>query len=383
MALSLPTTTEAQGRHLMAVGLQVTAEGLQLSGRVYQVADRDTIPLPDHWVLMHAVGADGGQVVDSGRTDVDGAYFLRAPNRDTSVVYLSSLSYRTIAYFSEPVRFGAFTSDTAATLLVYDTSSVRPAITVVERHIVVRAQEIDGTRPVLELLVLENRGNITRIANDTTNPVWQGAIPRDVINLEVAPSDVSPEAVYRRGDSVATVAALPPGARNRKQLVFGYMLESGRRNLVFPIDQSIGRFQVLIEDPGVEMTGGPLADEGTTNMEDVEFVRFEATDVQAGGVASFRLSGTSMPMMTLLWLIIGLSGAAMIAAFVIWVRRPVLAPAEHAHIESLAAEVAVLDERFAAEGRNPSDAARNAYETARARLKARLAQALADHHEGE
>ena len=367
----------------MAVGLQVTAEGLQLSGRVHQVADRDTIPLQDHWVLMHAVGADGGQVVDSGRTDVDGAYFLRAPNRDTSVVYLSSLSYRTIAYFSEPVRFGAFTSDTAATLLVYDTSSVRPAITVVERHIVVRAQEIDGTRPVLELLVLENRGNITRIANDTTNPVWQGAIPRDVINLEVAPSDVSPEAVYRRGDSVATVAALPPGARNRKQLVFGYMLESGRRNLVFPIDQSIGRFQVLIEDPGVEMTGGPLAAEGTTNMEDVEFVRFEATDVQAGGVASFRLSGTSMPMMTLLWLIIGLSGAAMIAAFVIWVRRPVLAPAEHAHIDSLAAEVAVLDERFAAEGRNPSDAARNAYETERTRLKARLAQALADHYEGE
>ncbi len=349
---------------------------------MYQVTDRGTIPLQDHWVLMHIVGADGGQVVDSGRTDGEGAYFLQAPNRDTSAVYLSSLSYRTIAYFSEPVRFGAFTSDTVATLLVYDTSSVRPAISVVERHVVVRGQEIDGTRPVLELLVLENRGNITRIANDTTNPVWQGAIPRDIINLEVAPGDVSPEAVYRRGDSVATVAALPPGPRNRKQLVFGYMLESGKRDLVFPIDQSIGRFQVLIEDPGVEMTGGPLAAEGVTNMEAIEFVRFEAADVQSGGVASFRLSGGSMPMMTLLWLIIGLSGAAMIAAFVVWVRRPVLAPAEHAEIGSLAAQVAVLDDRFAAEGRNPSDAVRNAYEAERARLKARLAQALADRNVG-
>ncbi|MCZ6917696.1 MAG: hypothetical protein O7I93_13040 [Gemmatimonadetes bacterium] len=354
-----------------------------MSGRVYAVLGRDTIPLSDHWILMHAVGPDGGQVVDSGRTDAVGAYVLQAPSRDTLAVYLSSLSYRDIAYFSEPVRFSAFTSDTAETLFVYDTSSVAPAITVVERHVVVRGREADGTRPVLELVVLENRGRVTRIASDTTNPVWQGAIPRGVLNLEVAATDVSPEAVYRRGDSVAMVAALPPGFINRKQLVFGYILESGERDLVFPIDQPIERFQVLIEDPGVEMMDGPLVAEGTTNMEDVEFVRFEATGVPAGGVVAFRLSGKSAPMVALLWTIIGLSGAAMIAAFAIWVRRPVLAPAEHAEIELLATQVAALDERFAATGRNPSDAARNAYEGERTRLKASLAQALAERNPGE
>ncbi len=352
------------------------AQGFQLSGRVYSVLQGDTVPLGEHWVVMHEVAQGGGGVVDSVRTDAGGVYFLRSPERDTSAVYLSSVSFRDIAYFSNPVRATAFTSDTASTLLVYDTSSVTPPIDVVQRHVVMRAPEEDGSRSVLELIVLQNRGALTRIANDTASPVWQGVIPAEAVNLEVAPSDVSPEAVYRRGDSVALSAAIPPGEANQKQLVFGYIMPPGLRTFRVPVDQPLDRFQVLIEDPDVEVLSGPLVARGAEQMEDIQFARFEGTNVQAGVVASFRLSGPSFSVGALLWVIMGMSGIAMMIVLTVWLRRSAGTPNGMEKVDALAAQVAALDERFSP-ATELTDDARQAYEQQRADLKARLAQALA------
>ena len=352
------------------------AQGFQLSGRVYSVLRGDTVPLGEHWVVMHEVTQGGGGVVDSVRTDAGGVYFLRSPERDTSAVYLSSVSFRDIAYFSNPVRATAFTSDTASTLLVYDTSSVTPPIDVVQRHVVMRAPEEDGSRSVLELIVLQNRGALTRIANDTASPVWQGVIPAEAVNLEVAPSDVSPEAVYRRGDSVALSAAIPPGEANQKQLVFGYIMPPGLRTFRVPVDQPLDRFQVLIEDPDVKVLSGPLVSRGAEQMEDIQFARFEGTNVQAGVVASFRLSGPSFSVGALLWVIVGMSGIAMAIVLTVWLRRSAVTPNGTEEIDALAAQVAALDERYSP-ATELTDEARQAYEHQRADLKVRLAQALA------
>ena len=353
------------------------AQGFQLSGRVFSVLEGDTLPLGTHWVLLHEVTGSGGRVVDSVRTDDAGVYFLRSLERDTSAVYMSSVNYRDIAYFSNPVRAAEFTSDTASTLLVYDTSSVAPTVLVRQRHVVVRAPEEDGTRSVLELLVLENPGMVTRIANDTARPVWQGAIPHDAFNLEVAPSDVSPEAVYRRGDSVALAAAVPPGEVNQKQLVFGYMLPSGARRLTIPLDQPVERFQILIEDEGVAMLSGPLEARGREQLENISFARFEAVNVAGGQEVSFRLSGPAVSLMAVLWMVLAVSGVTMLAVLIMWLRRPVVVPADSEDVSLLAAQVAALDERFASEGATASESDRQAYEAQRADLKTRLANALA------
>ena len=355
----------------------VGAQGFQLSGRAFSVIDGDTLALGVHWVVLHEVSGSGGRAADSARTDQLGVYFLRALERDTSAVYLASVTFRDITYFSDPVRATEFTSDTASTLLVYDTSSVAPPITVRQRHVVVRAPEQDGTRSVLELLVLENQGSVTRIAGDTSRPAWQGAIPRGAFNLEVAPGDVSPEAVYRRGDSVALSAAVPPGEANQKQIVFGYILPRGTRRLTVPLDQPIERLQILIEDEGVELISGPVQPSGTEQVEDIRFARFEAVNVTAGLGASFSLSGSSISAVALLWMILAISGVTMLIVFAAWLRRPEVVAAGPERIDVLAARAATLDGRFKSLGADATAAERRDYEKQRAELKARLAQALA------
>jgi len=348
-----------------------------LSGHLLTVVDGDTLPVRSHWVVLHEITDAGGRAVDSVRTNAAGVYFLRTLERDTTAVYLSSVSYRDIAYFSNPVSFAAFTSDTASTLFVYDTTSVGPPIRVVERHVVIRAPEADGSRPALEVLVLENPGDRTRITSDTARPVWQGAIPVDAVGLEVGPSDISSSALYRRGDRVALAAAVPPGPANRKRVVFGYFLPQGVRDLVVPVDQDMGRLQVLVEDPSVEMLGGPLRAQGAELMEDVQFMRFDASDVVAGADASFRFSGASMSLSVLLWLILGMSAVAMAAVLTVWLRRPRVATIVGGDVDALAVRVAALDEHFAAKEGQSSEADRAAYQAERDALKAKLSEALA------
>ena len=363
----------------MALGLPTAlgAQGFQLSGHVFSVIASDTVPLDHHWVMLHQVDATGGRVVDSVRTGVAGMYFLRAPERDTAAVYLSSVSFRGIGYFSNPVGSAIFTSDTASTLFVYDTSSVGPPVQVVERTVVVRAPEADGSRSALEILLLENPGQATRIANDTANPVWQGAIPSGAFNLEVAPGDISPTSLYRRGDSVAVAAAVPPGPGNRKRIVFGYILPKGLRDLTVPVDQPLGRLQILIEDPLVEMVGGPLSLQAPEFMNDIQFMRFDGTDIPSGAHASFRLSGPSASLAVLLWVILAMSGMAMTAVLAVWIRRPRVAAGHPSDMEVLAARVAALDERVAARGAQLSDDARAAFDRERSALKTELTEALA------
>ena len=363
----------------MALGLPTAlgAQGFQLSGHVFSVIAGDTVPLENHWVLLHQVDATGGRPVDSVRTDQIGIYFLRAPERDTTAVYLSSVTFRDIGYFSNPVSSATFTSDTAGTLFVYDTSSVGLPIQVIERHVVVRAPEADGSRSALEILLLENPGHTTRVANDTANPVWQGAIPPGAFNLEVPPGDISPTAVYRRGESVAVVAAVPPGPGNRKRIIFGYILPKGLRDLTVPVDQPLGRLQVLIEDPGVELIGGPLIPQAPEFMEDIQFMRFDGTDIPSGAHASFRLSASSVSVPMLLWIILAMSGMAMTAVFTVWLRRPRVATGHTSEIEILATQVAALDERVAAKAAQLSDDERAAFEKERTTLKTKLTEALA------
>ena len=363
MALSLPT--------------QLGAQGFQLSGHVFSVIEGDTVPLENHWVMLHQVDATGGRVVDSVRSDVVGIYFLRAPERDTTAVYLSSVSFRDIGYFSNPVSSATFTSDTASTLFVFDTSSAGPPVQLVERHVVIRAPEADGSRSALEILLLENPSQTTRIANDTANPVWQGATPNGAFNLEVAPGDISPTSLYRRGDSVAVAAAVPPGPGNRKRIIFGYVLPRDLRDLTVPVDQPIGRLQVLIEDPSVEMVGGPLAPQAPEFMDEIQFMRFDGTGITSGAHASFRLSGSLVSVPVLLWVILAMSGMAMTAVLAVWIRRPRVATGQTSEIEILATQVAALDERVVARGAQLSDEERAAFEKERTALKTKLTEALA------
>ncbi|MFL5517875.1 MAG: hypothetical protein ACJ8DJ_17085, partial [Gemmatimonadales bacterium] len=293
---------------------------------------------------------------------------------DTSAVYLLSARYGGIEYFSSPVHTNPARPDTAIALLVYDTSSTAP-ISLEARHIVVPRPGEDGSRAVLDLIVLLNQGLRARVAADSLHASWSAPLPAASTGLEIGESDVSPDAVRRQNDSVLVTAPIAPG---QKQLSLEYVIPKGHSTVEFPIGMGGGRLNVLVEENDTKVSGGTLALADSEVIEGRAFHRWTG-EVPPGGSVRLTLSALPRtPVAVLTGLVAALGLVLALAAWRILQRGPpVPAPAPVPDTDPVLDAIAALDARYAGkESEIPAEEWQQ-YQAERARLKAELAASLA------
>ena len=131
------------------------------AGRVVRPAGADSVPVPSVRVVLHRVGQLEQGPEDSTVSGPGGGFRFRF-HADSGAVYLLSARYRDIEYFSTPVHTNAARPDTAIRLVVYDTSS-RVPVTLAARHLVIPRPSEDGSREILDLVILSNPGTRTKL----------------------------------------------------------------------------------------------------------------------------------------------------------------------------------------------------------------------------
>lgn len=350
---------------------------MTLEGRVLFGRPADSVALPGAWVVLHEVTMQGGGPVDSVRSARDGAFRLRRAAPDTTALYMASTSHLGLTYFSQVVT-GRDSTVALEPLVVFDTSSTAPAITVAQRHIIVRTGEAAGSRTVLELVALANDGHVARVAGEPARPTWVGRLPAGASDFTVGQGDISTQAVEVVGDSVVVTAPVPPGV---KQLVFTYTVPA-RDELRLPIDQPAERLLVLLEDTTAALTEGPLERRGVEVFSEAPFAMFSGAASAGGGVMAFRFSKPAFSANTLVLIVVGLSAGLLLFAV------PLLRRSTPAGLralppdtpEALARSIAALDAAYEAGPKGPADTA--AWQRERAALKARLSDLLARQRAG-
>ncbi|UCG88581.1 MAG: hypothetical protein JSW71_08595, partial [Gemmatimonadota bacterium] len=315
-----------------------------------------------------------GRPVDYAQTNRLGIYRLRAPTRDTAAGYVVSVEHDGIGYFSQPLSARGHVSDSAATIVVFDTSYTRPEIVVAERHVIIWSVGENGMRRVVELLVLGNHGGLTRVTDDETQPVWQGAIPSEAVQFEVGQSDVSPETVFRVGDSVAVLAPLPPGD---KQILLAYFVPGTLKRLTVPVDHPVTNMNLMLEDPSATVEADGFVPAGLEQLDEVSFLRFGATAVPAGSEVVVQFASPPFALVELWWIVVPFTAAALAGTLFWWLRRRP-APVTSDGADALAGRIAQLDREFESAA-SPSQAEQDAYRRRRAELKAQLSERLASH----
>ena len=344
------------------------AQGFRVQGTVVRVDGTDTVGIEGVWASLHSITPLGGNLLDSQLTSASGAFEVTAVQRDTLASYLVSVEHHGIAYFSEPFRSADVPAPTP-TLIVYDTASTGPPIVLNERHVILQPVETDGTRRVIELFVLRNEGTVTRVTADTGVPVWQAALPEGVSDFEVGTADVSVEAIYRRGDTIAVAAPIPPGER---QILITYVLPRNQHELSLPLDQVIRHVNVLVADSNATVVPSSFGFRGWETIETTPYQRFGSDDVTAGGVLTVVLADIPLSVDVALWILVPLVAAAMLAVLILWWRKtPAMAPVRMESPDALAAQIAALDR-----ARGSIDA--EEFTVRRAALKQRLVDALAN-----
>jgi hypothetical protein len=314
--------------------------------------------------VLHRVTAAEQGPVDSVLTGPDGTF--RFPlGRDTSALHLLSARHHGIEYFSTPLK-QAPSGTEAVTLVVHDTSSRAP-VGLASRHVVVPRAGEGGVREILDLVLLNNTGTMTRVAPDSLSASWTGPLPPGSEGLEVGESDVSPDAVLRQGDTVVVSAPIAPG---EKQLALQYHLPAGRRELAIPLGPEPLAFTVLLEDPGATVSAPGLALADSQVLEGRSFRRWTG-DLAANTVVRVSLPGTDPNATAILAVLVTTLVLTLAAAA--WWALPRVKPVS---VDRLIGEIAMLDARY--EGRQADTAPEEwtRYVERRGKLKAELTAAL-------
>jgi hypothetical protein len=353
---------------------------LVLAGRALRVTlGGDSVPFAGAWVVGHHVDAERQGPVDSVRSDAGGRFRLIVVRPDTGGLYVLSTRYRDIGYFGTPVAAGDRAHASALTLVVYDTSTQGPALTVLLRHLVLTSPDADGSHRVLDIFQVHNAGTTTRVAADSNGATWRARLPSGIVDFVLGESDISPAAVRREGDEMLVGAPFPPGD---KQVLATYTLPRGTRELRIPIDQATARLDLLVEDSTSSAGGAGVQAGPPLEIQGRRFRRFGAERLAAGAVVTLRLAAVSDAGRRFTWLVVVAAGLGLGAGLFLLARRRgapaagIPAPGV-VRPDALAAQIASLDERF--EGREgqtaPDEWAR--YTERRADLKERLRAALA------
>jgi hypothetical protein len=307
--------------------------------------------------------------VDSTRSN-DAGRFRFSFQPDTTAFYLVSTQYAGIEYFSKPVSTNASRPDTAVALLVYDTSSTAP-VSLESRNLVVTRPAEDGSRNVLDLMVIQNRGRLTRIAPDTSKPTWSAPLPDGTLGLELGESDLSPDAVARRGDSIVVIAPFAPG---EKQLSVQYVIPAGQKFTRLPVSPAGVSLNILAEEAAIQVTGAGITLADSQVIQGRSFRRWTGVS-QAGSVLRLALPSTRGRPELFLLALVGSLGLILAAAA--W---RLLSPAKRVAVaapDELLDAIASLDARYLGREEETSDGEWTAYVEERARLKASLEASLA------
>jgi hypothetical protein len=256
-----------------------------IAGRVIRVVGRDTVAVPGAMVLLHGVSPTVQGVLDSTRSDADGRWRFR-PVVDSATVLLVSARHAGIEYFAPPVARERLGAIPPLDVLVADLDPAAP-VTIASRHLIVGGPAPDGTRDVVDLLVLRNASGRTRAMADTAIPTWHLALPPHAANTRIGDADFAADMLDLHGDTLFLHAPVPPGDR---QLFLQYQIVPATRRFAIPMDQAITTLTLMAEEEALE-AGGYVRRTGAEELEGRRFVRWTGAVPAAGAPLELALPG--------------------------------------------------------------------------------------------
>ncbi len=283
---------------LLLLALQSGGGDIPVHGRVLRVVGRDTLAVARATVFLHRVTPAVQGVIDSTTSDAAGRYRFRA-RADSGAVLLVSARHEGLEYFAPPIAPERATAGATFDIEVADLDAAAP-VGIAARHLIVGGPAADGTRDVVDLVIVRNASGRTRAMPDSTIPVWQLALPAHAANVRLGDADFAADAFDLHGDTLFLHAPIPPGER---QLFLEYQIVPATRIFRVPLDQPIEALSLLAEEDALTLTG-PLTRTDVQEMEGRRFVRWTGTSATPAVLVLTLPGGGGAPP----WLLAALVG---------------------------------------------------------------------------
>ena len=287
-----------------------------VSGHMYVARGAAKRPAANAWVTLHRIGPDMAAPLDSMKVGADGAFAFRYRQMgDTSAVYVLAGQYAGIAYFSAPLRRPVVTG-AGADLIAYDTASTGVPVKIAGRHVIVSAADEKAYRTVIEVVVVANGGELTRVAT-AASPTFTARLPVGAADPKVSDGEVSADAMTFAGGIVRVTAPIAPGT---KRMAFTYTLPA-HAPIMVALTDTTATLEILVEDAAAMVTGTMVREEAPTSVSGRTFKRFSGQNVATTEGLTITAPSGAASGIGAVGVLALVMAAAMITVLAITVRR--------------------------------------------------------------
>lgn len=302
-------------------------------------------------MVLHRIASAGAGPVDSTQTSSQGAYAFTY-RRTGNALYLLSVQYAGIAYFSSPLGATEPPPTEPVDIVVFDTSSALARVGMRGRHVIVSRPDAQGLRAVVEVFDLANDSSVTFISGGATNPTFRVHLPTAAIKPRLGEGTFAADAITFADGEARLFAPMPPGL---KQLVVSYELPGTAFPLKIPVERRSEVLEVLVEELAGRVEGARLQSQASVTVSGRRFMRSLAQNVDSTAVFTIALPAIAVTRVAPnTWAVAAM--LVVVALGIWWIARrgttrapavvaaaPVAAAAPAAAREALAARVATLD----------------------------------------
>lgn len=242
--------------------------------------------------MLHQVSASFSGRVDSTQVGTDGTFQIslpRPPAADGDDLYFASTRFDSILYFGNAVT-STSQLDSTYLIQVYPTAVPQPGVTLPLRirNLFLEKPDVGiggSANPgwlVTDLFELRNRSETTLVAGEGPDdwiPTWSHALPPGLTDFEVGQGDLPPDGAMLDRGRVLTTAPLLPG---ETVYLFRYRLPTTA--MTIPLEAATASVELLIREPGGELSVTGLAAADPIELDGRTFRRFAGRDLSPGQV---------------------------------------------------------------------------------------------------
>jgi mono/diheme cytochrome c family protein len=331
----------------------------------------------------------------SGVLAEDGTYRFEDVTTPDQRVYLASVEYNDLTFYSDILRVDDLASGEEAqiSVTIYESSTDTSQLVVERVHIFLEFPE-PGTLQIAQLFLINNPTGQVIVPSQPGQAVIEFELPPDATALQFADSTLG-ERYIETANGFGDTANVAPGTAPH-QVLFAYELPYERKqNLQIKMPLSVRAAVVALPDiEGLRLSSTQLRESGQRQVEGTSLHLYSANDLAQGSVLELTLTGrpgsgpllSSGPVGNLIlgggmFLLVVLLG-------IFWIRQqrrgtqavagPVEANAEPESAEALLDAILALDDQYRS-GELPVEA----YKKRRGVLKERLRVAKMQRNEQE
>lgn len=238
------------------------------------------------------------------KTDSKGRFEFKNLLTDSAMIYYPRVTFNSIVYYGQAVRFNSKSSFFESNVVVFDTTSSDERIVIQLEHLFLDVEP--GKLLIREIFIVNNTGIKTFIGSNFDQPrnhyVLQFPLPAGFEDLEI----LTPEAqdwVKVQGQTLYHTELMSPGSR---QFSYRLAIPYKKEEIQFlrPILYPIGAANIFVSNPDLNVEGPGITDMGEFNIRGTSFQRYSVGHLMPGMELSLAIKNLPGKSFSLQWLVL-------------------------------------------------------------------------------